>query len=105
RRGRPSPGSRSGRPTVLSAYAARAAVLARAALCLTRVAWLLGAIRSSAASPDASAMVGVSLSTARPGRLRFRRVELPRRIVDRTGEFLLFAVTPPRLTTGPGKSR
>jgi hypothetical protein len=32
-------------------------------------------------------------------------VELRRRIVDRTGEFLLFAVTPPRLTTGSGKSR
>jgi hypothetical protein len=34
-----------------------------------------------------------------------RRVELRQRIIDRTGEFLLFAVTPPRLTTGPGKSR
>jgi hypothetical protein len=32
-------------------------------------------------------------------------VELQRRIVDRTGEFLLFAVTPPRLTTGPEQSR
>jgi hypothetical protein len=32
-------------------------------------------------------------------------VELKRRIVDRTGEFLLFAVTPPRLTSGPRKSK
>jgi hypothetical protein len=39
------------------------------------------------------------------GALRFRRVELRQRIVDRRGEFLLFAVTPPRLTTGPRKSR
>ena len=37
--------------------------------------------------------------------VRFRRVELLRRIVDRTGEFLLFAVTPPRLTTGSRESR
>ncbi len=32
-------------------------------------------------------------------------MELQRRIVDRTGEFLLFAVTPPRLTTGPEQTR
>ncbi|MGD0197488.1 MAG: methylenetetrahydrofolate reductase [Solirubrobacteraceae bacterium] len=32
-------------------------------------------------------------------------MELKRRIVDRTGEFLLFAVTPPRLTSGPRKSK
>jgi hypothetical protein len=32
-------------------------------------------------------------------------VELQRRIVDRRGEFLLFAVTPPRLTTGPAQTR
>jgi hypothetical protein len=32
-------------------------------------------------------------------------VELQRRIVGRTGEFLLFAVTPPRLTTGPEQTR
>ena len=55
--------------------------------------------------PDTHSVAGVSHSTAQRGRLRFRRVELRRRIVDRTGEFLLFAVTPPRLTTGPGKSR
>jgi len=55
--------------------------------------------------PDTHSVAGVSHSTAQHGRLRFRRVELPRRIVDRTGEFLLFAVTPPRLTTAAGKSR
>jgi len=32
-------------------------------------------------------------------------VNLQRRIADRTGEFLLFAVTPPRLTTGPEQTR
>ncbi len=32
-------------------------------------------------------------------------MELHRRIVDRTGEFLLFAVTPPRLTSGPEQTR
>ncbi len=30
---------------------------------------------------------------------------MQRRIVERTGEFLLFAVTPPRLATGPEQSR
>ena len=33
------------------------------------------------------------------------RVDLQRCIVERTGEFLLFAVTPPRLATGPEQSR
>ena len=33
------------------------------------------------------------------------RVELQQRIADRIGEFLIFAVTPPRLTTGPEQSR
>ena len=33
------------------------------------------------------------------------RVELQRRIAERTGEFLLFAVTPPRLTTEPEQTR
>jgi hypothetical protein len=33
------------------------------------------------------------------------RVELHERIADRKGEFLLFAVTPPRLTTGPEQTR
>jgi Methylenetetrahydrofolate reductase len=33
------------------------------------------------------------------------RVELQQRIADRTGEFLIFAVTPPRLTTGPEQTR
>jgi hypothetical protein len=32
-------------------------------------------------------------------------VNLQCRIADRTGEFLLFAVTPPRLTTGPEQTR
>jgi hypothetical protein len=32
-------------------------------------------------------------------------VELRQRIADRVGEFLIFAVTPPRLTTGPEQSR
>ncbi len=32
-------------------------------------------------------------------------MNLQRRIADRTGEFLLFAVTPPRLTTGPEQTR
>jgi hypothetical protein len=32
-------------------------------------------------------------------------VNLQRRIADRTGGFLLFAVTPPRLTTGPEQTR
>ncbi len=32
-------------------------------------------------------------------------MELQRRIVDRRGEFLLFAVTPPRLTTGTEQTR
>jgi hypothetical protein len=32
-------------------------------------------------------------------------VDLQRAIVERTGEFLLFAVTPPRLATGPEQSR
>jgi hypothetical protein len=34
-----------------------------------------------------------------------RRVELQRRIAERTGEFLLFALTPPRLTTEPEQAR
>src|ERR1700728_4500476 len=34
-----------------------------------------------------------------------RRVELQRRIVEGAGEFLLFALTPPRLTTGPEHAR
>jgi hypothetical protein len=33
------------------------------------------------------------------------RVELQQRIADRRGEFLIFAVTPPRLTTGPEQTR
>jgi hypothetical protein len=33
------------------------------------------------------------------------RVELQQRIADRMGEFLIFAVTPPRLTTGPEQTR
>src|SRR6202048_2602622 len=33
------------------------------------------------------------------------RVELQQRIADRRGEFLLFAVTPPKLTTGPEQTR
>ena len=33
------------------------------------------------------------------------RVELQQRIADRRGEFLVFAVTPPRLTTGPQQTR
>ena len=33
------------------------------------------------------------------------RVELQLRIADRTGEFVIFAVTPPRLTTGPEQTR
>jgi hypothetical protein len=32
-------------------------------------------------------------------------VELQQRIADRMGEFLIFAVTPPRLTTGPEQTR
>jgi hypothetical protein len=32
-------------------------------------------------------------------------VELRQRIADRRGEFLIFAVTPPRLTTGPEQTR
>src|ERR1035438_9104566 len=32
---------------------------------------------------------------------RLRRVELQQRIAEGTGEFLLFALTPPRLTTEP----
>jgi len=32
-------------------------------------------------------------------------VELQQRIADRRGEFLIFAVTPPRLTTGPEQTR
>src|SRR3954453_18346676 len=32
-------------------------------------------------------------------------MELQQRIADRRGEFLVFAVTPPRLTTGPGQTR
>jgi hypothetical protein len=31
-------------------------------------------------------------------------VELQRRITERTGEFLLFALTPPRLTTEPDQA-
>ncbi len=34
-----------------------------------------------------------------------RRVELQRRIAEGTGEFLLFALTPPRLTTDPEQAR
>jgi hypothetical protein len=34
-----------------------------------------------------------------------RRVELQRRIVEGTGKFLLFALTPPRLTTEPEHAR
>ena len=34
-----------------------------------------------------------------------RRVELQRRIAEGTGEFLLFALTPPRLTTEPEQAR
>ena len=33
------------------------------------------------------------------------RVELQQRIADRRGEFLVFAVTPPRLTTAPEQTR
>jgi Methylenetetrahydrofolate reductase len=33
------------------------------------------------------------------------RLELQQRIADRRGEFLIFAVTPPRLTTGPEQTR
>jgi hypothetical protein len=33
------------------------------------------------------------------------RVELQQRIADRMGEFLIFAVTPPRLSTGPEQTR
>ena len=33
------------------------------------------------------------------------RVELQQRIADRRGEFLIFAVTPPRLSTGPEQTR
>jgi len=33
------------------------------------------------------------------------RVELQQRIADRTGEFLIFAVTPPRLTTDPEQTK
>jgi len=33
------------------------------------------------------------------------RVELQQRIADRIGEFLIFAVTPPRLATGPQQTR
>ena len=32
-------------------------------------------------------------------------MDLQRAIAERTGEFLLFAVTPPRLATGPAQSR
>src|SRR5438309_7294692 len=40
------------------------------------------------------------------GRLvTLRRVELQRRIAEGTGEFLLFALTPPRLTTEPEHAR
>ena len=46
-----------------------------------------------------------TLSTAIRHPLRFPRVELHERIADRRGEFLIFAVTPPRLTTGPEQTR
>ena len=49
-------------------------------------------------------------NTARPragcvGVWLLRRVELQRRIAEGTGEFLVFALTPPRLTTEPEQAR
>jgi hypothetical protein len=41
----------------------------------------------------------------RPGLATVSRVELQQRIADRTGEFLIFAVTPPRLATEPEQCR
>jgi hypothetical protein len=41
----------------------------------------------------------------RPGLATVSRVELQLRIGDRTGEFLIFAVTPPKLATEAEQSR
>ena len=41
----------------------------------------------------------------RPGLATVPRVELQQRIADRTGEFLVFALTPPKLATEPEQTR
>ncbi len=48
---------------------------------------------------------GVGLVSRVNGWLPFRAWSCKQRIADRIGEFLIFAVTPPRLTTGPEQTR
>src|SRR5438270_6006259 len=65
--------------------------------------------RSDSPGLPRTARVGVRRTRpagpTRPGWATVSRVELQQRIADRTGEFLVFAVTPPKLATQPEESR